>query len=79
MSEAHKDTGYSKEPNPETTQKIKDNLAAKKPRNPAREAKYRPRPAVEKAAAEAAAKIGLENARKALADAQKRVEDRMKP
>jgi len=75
MSEAHKDTGYSKEPNSETTQKLKDILAAKKPSNPDSEAEYRPPTAEEKAAAE----IGLKNARQALADAQKRVEDRMKP
>lgn len=75
MSEAHKDTGYSKEPNPETTQKIKDILAVKKPSNSASEAEYRPLTAEEKAAA----KKGLVEARKALADAQKRVEDRMEP
>ena len=75
MSEAHKDTGYSKEPNSETTQKIKNILAAKKPSNPAREVEYRPPAAEEKAAA----KKGLVEARKALADAQKRVEDRIKP
>lgn len=79
MSEAHKDTGYSKEPNAKSTQKIKDILAAKQPSNPASEAECKPQPAEEEAAAKAAAKIGLENARKALADAQKRVEDRTKP
>lgn len=74
MSEAHKDTGYSKEPNSETTQKIKDILAAKKPSNPASEDEYRPPTAEEKAAA----KKGLVEARKALADAQARAAARNK-
>ncbi len=75
MSEAHKDIGYSKEPNPETTQKIEDYLRAKKPSNPVSEAEYRLLTAKEKAAS----KKGLVEVRQALADAQKRVEDRMKP
>ncbi|MCX6805771.1 MAG: hypothetical protein NT114_03725 [Patescibacteria group bacterium] len=74
MSEAHKDTGYSKEPNSETTQKIKNILAAKKPSNPASEDEYRPPAAEEKAAA----KKGLVEARKALADAQARAAARNK-
>jgi hypothetical protein len=74
MSEAHKDTGYSKEPNSETIQKIKDILAAKKPSNPASEDEYRPPTAEEKAAA----KKGLVEARKALADAQARAAARNK-
>ena len=75
MSEAHKDTGYSKEPNPETTQKLKDILAVKKPSNLASEDEYRP-PTVEE---KAAAKKGLVEARKALADAQARAAARKKP
>ena len=74
MSEAHKDTGYSKKPNPETTQKLKDILAVKKPSNPAREVEYRPLTTEEKAAA----KKGLVEARKALADAQARAAARKK-
>jgi len=74
MSEAHKDTGYSKEPNSETTQKIKDILAANKPSSPDSEAEYRPPAAEEKAAA----KKGLVEARKALADAQARAAARKK-
>lgn len=75
MSEAHKDTGYSKEPNAKSTQKIKDILAVKKPSNPASEVEYRPPTAEEKAAA----KKGLVEARKALADAQARAAARKKP
>lgn len=78
MSEAHKDTGYSKEPNSETTQKINDILAANKPSSPDSEAEYKPQPAEEEAAAKAAAKIGLKNSRQALADAQARAAARKK-